>query len=95
MQQVKNMFLVLEFHEIRSTSSKYIWTVFVLKWNLDKDGNILNFEFQVLGNIKHTVEILGYHEKNECPPTILIQTKPFIVSTNLSMRALIHKIVQR
>ena len=57
------MFLVLDLHEIRSTSSKYIWTVFVLKWNLDKDGNILNFEFQVLGNIKHTVEILGYHEK--------------------------------
>ena len=29
--------------------------------------------------------------KNECQPTILIHTKPFIVSTNLSMIKLCYK----
>ena len=67
----------------------------MLKLNLDKDGKILNFELQILGNTKHAVKILGYHDKNECPSTILIQTKTFIVSTNLSMIALVHNTFQR
>ena len=43
---------------------------FVLKLNPYKDENILNFEFQILGNTQHTVEI------RDTTPTILIQTKP-------------------
>ena len=35
---------------------------------------------------------LGYHLiKNDCPPAILIHTKPFIISTNLSMIKLFNK----
>ena len=30
------------------------------KWYLDKEWNMLKFDFQIGGNTKHTVEILGY-----------------------------------
>ena len=43
----KNLLPVLDFHEVESTSSGHIWTVFVLKWNLDKDENMLHFELKI------------------------------------------------
>ena len=57
----------------------------------DKDRNVLKFLFQIWLQLK-----IGepYHE-NECPPTILIQTKPFIVSTKLSKISLFHKAFMR
>ena len=41
------MLSVLDFHEIWSNYSKHIWAVFMLKWYLDKDRNMLKFEFQI------------------------------------------------
>ena len=53
------MLLVLDFHKIWSPYFKHLWTVFVLKWHLGKDGNVSIFEFHVT-ETKHTVEILGH-----------------------------------
>ena len=33
----KNMLPVLNFHEISSAYFKHMWTIFLLKWYLDKD----------------------------------------------------------
>ena len=57
----------------------------MLKRYLDKDRNMLNFNFKFDGiqNIQLKFGIPCH--KNECPSTILIHTKPFIVKTNLSM----------
>ena len=41
------MLPVLDFHEIWSTYSKHIWTVFMLKLYLDKDHSVLKNEFQI------------------------------------------------
>ena len=40
-------------------NSKYIWVVFMLKWNLDKARNMLKFEFQLWLNVESTVENWG------------------------------------
>ena len=64
----------------------------MLKLYHDKDRNVLDFLIPNLTEYKIHSWILGYHViKDECLPTILIQTKPFIVSTNLSMISLFHK----
>ena len=63
----------------------------MLKWYLDKDRNMLKFysEFDRIQNIPLKIGVPCH--KNECPPTILIQSKPLIVSRNLSMISLFHK----
>ena len=38
---------VPDFHEIWSKYSQHIWTVFMLKWYLDKDCKVLKSEFQI------------------------------------------------
>ena len=59
----------------------------MLKWYLDKDRNMLKFLIPCLTEYKiYTVE-----NWNAYPLYILIQAKPFIVSTNLSMLLLFHK----
>ena len=55
----KNVLPVLDFHEICSIYSLHTWTVFMLKWYLDKDLNVLKFEFHIRLNTKYTVENLG------------------------------------
>ena len=42
-----------------------------------------NSKFDWIQNIQLKIGVPSH--KNECPPVILIHTKPFIVSTNLSM----------
>ena len=38
--KLKIILPILEFHEIGSTYSLHIWIVYLLKWYLDKDGNV-------------------------------------------------------
>ena len=56
-------------------------------WNgiLTKTATCKNFnsKFDWVQNIQLKIGVPSH--KNECPPAILIHTKPFIVSTNLSM----------
>ena len=54
------MLPVLDFRKIWSNYFKYIWTVFVLKWYLDTDQNMLKLYFQIWRYTKQTVEISGY-----------------------------------
>ena len=52
---------------------------------LTKTATCKNFnsKFDLIQNIQLKIGVPSH--KNECPPFILIYTKPFIVSTNLSM----------
>ena len=61
----------------------------MLKWYLDKDWSMFKFEFQIRRNKLLKIGITWH--KNECLPTILIQTNPYIVSTNLSMISLFYE----
>ena len=67
----------------------------MLKWYLDKDYNVSKFELQIRLNTNIQLNIGVLWHKNECSPTILIQTKPFIVSMKVSMISLIHKAFRR
>ena len=64
----------------------YIYGQFIC-WNgiLTKTATYKKFssKFDWIQNIQLKIGLPSH--KNECPPPILIHTKPFIVSTNLSM----------
>ena len=79
------MLQVFDSHKIRSSYVLHIWTIFIVKWYLDKDRNMLKFEFKIWLYTNYTVENWDTMALNECLPIILKQTQPHIVSTNLSM----------
>ena len=74
---------------------KSIDILFVMELYLDNARIMLKSELLTGRNAKHTVEYWRTVTNNKRSPSILLQTEPFIVSTNLSMTALIHKAFQR
>ena len=50
----KNMLPVLKFHEILSAYFKHMWTIFMLKWYLDKDRKMekLKSKFDLIQNMQ-------------------------------------------